>query len=701
MNRTTQVLIKNIAREVEARSCVFFLGAGTSIEAGMPGGSELAEMLARKAGWDYGHQSLQQVAEQYSTLSPVKPIIHDYLKRRLADPRVCPTDAHRALACMADKLDTIFTTNWDGLLEEAFDTAAKIRDYQRLYRDAHVPSRQPAKTSIVKLHGHIDDPDSYVVTQTDYRTFKERNPKLVDYLRFCLTASTLVVIGYGQEDTDFEEIYEEVLKSRQEGEERRRVYVVNPREDVAWEQYWRDKAQERFIRMPATDFLMDVYRQVRGIANRDEQLKVGRDLIPCLHNKPVAEFCGLPGIGKSTLLASIRREYEKAGLLTASIDFENPDFCEESKAVYRVIWDEIMQQLGMQLGYSRRKELAKQMQNNKEQVVLFFDTIDRAPSATVRWLGETFAAPMDELPDLRAIFACRFSRLPVEWGFSLKHKVETRRLTPFRRLADTRRQMELEFFHDEALARLVFELTMGHPGMVQRAMEWLRAKKARYYKDLDRDAQAELAQFVNALLDAYIFKDVGDELKPVIRHLAYFREFGWSEVSHILSLPLAECDAFIRQRLLPTGLVVRDAERRCYRVDRTARELFLNVALLQDTTYFTAVSAELAGRYEARLGKPTENWHFYVVERLYHLLNELRGRRQAGEAVDVTGILVAKLGEQLQEMADVESMLQLRESLTDDEELEFLAERVDPSLYPALLQAVEGRRAILEKAGSR
>lgn len=696
VDKAAQEFIKNIAREIEAKSCVFFLGAGVPIEAGMPGGSELAEMLTRKAGWEYGGESLQQVAEKYATLiGPVKPIIHDYLKRRLADTEVGPTDAHRALACMADHLDNILTTNWDNLLEDAFDAAKTMRDYQRLYRDAHVPTQQPAKTSIVKLHGHMDDPDSYVVTREDYRAFKEWNPKLADYLRFCLTTSTLVIVGYGQEDEDFQDIYDEVLKSRKPGEERRPVYVVNPKEDIAWEQYWRDKAQERFIRMPATDFLMNIYRQVKRIANRDEELEIGRDLIPCPHNKPVIEFCGLPGIGKSTLLTGIRKEYQKSHIYTTSINFENSDFCEDSKAGYRVVWDEIIRQLGIRASYGDREELREQLRK-KRHVVLFFDTVDHAPTGTVRWLGETFAALMDELPDLRAIFACRSSRLPSEWEFPHKHKVETQRLTPFRRFADTRQQMELEFFHDEALARLVFDLTMGHPGMVQRAMEWLRARRVKSRTDLDHTAQTELARFIDGLLDTYILKDVDDNLKPVIRQLAYYRQFAWAEVSHILHLSLSECDTFIREKLWPTGLVERDPKRYPYAVDRTARELFLNIALLQDTAQFVATSAEIGSQYDAQAAKLTENWHFYVMECLYHLVNELQGRRQACQAVDVTAALLSELDEQLQRMTDVEGILHLRGALLDDDGLETLVERVHLGLYSALLQAVEERKAVLE-----
>jgi hypothetical protein len=98
-----------------------------------------------------------------------------------------------------------------------------------------------------------------------------------------------------------------------------------------------------------------------------------------------------------------------------------------------------------------------------------------------------------------------------------------------------------------------------------------------------------------------------------------------------------------------------------------------------------------------RAAKLTENWHFFVVEHLYHLVNELRGRRQAGEVVDATAIPLSMLKEHLQRMTDLEGLYQLRETLRHDGELEVLVEQVHPGLQDTLLKTVdEGIDAIGE-----
>jgi len=100
---------------------------------------------------------------------------------------------------------------------------------------------------------------------------------------------------------------------------------------------WRDKAQQRFIRMTATEFLTAVYHQMRTIVNRDKELELGRDLIPCLHGRPVVEFHGIPGVGKSTLLRAICREYDRRSIGTAIINFETADLREGGQASRRLI----------------------------------------------------------------------------------------------------------------------------------------------------------------------------------------------------------------------------------------------------------------------------------------------------------------------------------------------------------------------------
>ena len=699
MNAATEEHIKSIVQEIENRTCVFLLGAGVSIEAGLSSGRELAEMLARKAHWEYHGEPLQRIAQNYATImGPVKPVIQEHLRRRLKEPGVTSTDAHRVLASLAEKLDMILTTNWDSLLEEAFDRA-KTREYHRLYRDAHVPSHQPTKTTIVKLHGHIDDSDSYAVTEDDYEAFRERNPKLVGLLQHCLTTSTLVVVGYSQEDEDFREIYGAMLRNLKPGEEHRHVYVVNPRDNVVSEQYWRDKAGQRFIRMTATAFFMEVHRQVKEIANRAKELEAAHDLFLYPSQKPVIEFCGMPGIGKSSLLTAIRRHYRSwdTTIHMASIDFKDDRFGDWGESGQLTIWGEITRQLGVNAPFKDTQGLRVQL-SQKRRVTLFFDAVELANNEALRWIGETFVAHTDRLPYLRVILASRYSRLTNTLELpAFSQRVESRRLTSFQRLADVMKQMSMGFIYDEELAQLVFDLTAGHPGLVQRTIEWLQERRISSHKELDVTALHELGRFLDDRLSIDILKDAGDDVSSLIRELSYYREFSLADIRRIRQQSIFDCRSFVQDRLLPTGFI-HSGSWLAYAMDRTARKLLSNIALLRSAEQFRTTNAELSLRSIERAAGMSGYWHRCTAEYIYHQLSASLGRQQEGQDEDVSATMLNQLNDRLQAASDPEKVLDLEQVLESDDELQGLAERVKPGLSQAIMGLIRQRQASLREA---
>ncbi|MEW5872795.1 MAG: hypothetical protein AB1894_26285 [Chloroflexota bacterium] len=357
---------------------------------------------------------------------------------------------------------------------------------------------------------------------------------------------------------------------------------------------------------------------------------------------------------------------------------------------HHLIWSEICRQLNLQITFENGNELKDQLRR-KRSITLFFDTVERAPIETVNWLGKTFVSLMEELPDLRAVFAGRSAILARTWGYPLRQKVETRRLTPFKRFSDTQRQMTMAFFYDEDLARLVFDLTSGHPGMVQKIIEWLSQNKIRNTRNLDTNTKAKFVDFVDELVETYILEGVDSDLKPIIRRLAYYRGFTWADVMSLRpNSTLSENDEFTRHRLWPTGLFERRQNSyHLFAVDKTVRELILGVALFRDVNQFIAITEELSNRYYDQATKKTDHWHLLIVESIYQLTNQLKGQQRLGQEINAPLVMSNWLPRRVQRVRDEEKLLRLREALNEDEDLNAMVEQVHPGLYHDLIQIVE------------
>jgi hypothetical protein len=224
--------------ELRLGNAIPFLGAGASRvgcqEGGfksLPSGSELANELADYANFPLSEKNDRDDLSKMSSYL-VDGINRDALRRKLrsvfAGPDTHSTQLHRLLATVADNL-MIVTTNYDMLLEQAFDEAHKRYDVVVYPADnedfsngvlwwtygAKEPQKlkpnqiDPAllgKTNIIyKMHGTVrpnaDRWDSFVITEEDYVTFLYRMKNAVpSAFRTYFSERAFLFLGYGLRD---------------------------------------------------------------------------------------------------------------------------------------------------------------------------------------------------------------------------------------------------------------------------------------------------------------------------------------------------------------------------------------------------------------------------------------------------------------------------------------------------------------------
>jgi hypothetical protein len=83
-----------------------------------------------------------------------------------------------------------------------------------------------AGCQVRKVHGTISQPDSLVITRSDYAEFVHDNPYTIEGLRHDLTQYVFLFIGYSLSDPDFNNIYDNVLFTM--GRMRQHHYIVVP-----------------------------------------------------------------------------------------------------------------------------------------------------------------------------------------------------------------------------------------------------------------------------------------------------------------------------------------------------------------------------------------------------------------------------------------------------------------------------------------
>lgn len=104
-------------------------------------------------------------------------------------------------------IDGIITTNWDGLLENLFsDYKPYIGQEELIFSDLYNIGE------IYKIHGCVSDPNSLVLTGSDYENFEERNYYLAAKLLTIFIENPIIFIGYSLDDKNIQNILTSIVK---------------------------------------------------------------------------------------------------------------------------------------------------------------------------------------------------------------------------------------------------------------------------------------------------------------------------------------------------------------------------------------------------------------------------------------------------------------------------------------------------------
>ena len=224
---------KQIIDFIRKGDVVLFIGAGFSIKAGAPSGSDLCDAFykalpshiqkERSLKTEY---TLQNISETYKTHYGRGALISLLQKAFNFEPK--DTSDQAQLACIP-QFKHIITTNYDSLIEDAYTGNCNL-----VVTNSDLANIDSRKPTIYKIHGDFSHPDNIVITKKDYNKLYSQQQENLIWDSICVEFSrrNVLFIGYSISDQNIQMLIEYVKK--QMGNSAKRLFVLTPEvEDTA------------------------------------------------------------------------------------------------------------------------------------------------------------------------------------------------------------------------------------------------------------------------------------------------------------------------------------------------------------------------------------------------------------------------------------------------------------------------------------
>ena len=213
MKKDIQAYLQRIAERLWDGHASVFVGAGFSKNAQLisggvspPNWDQLGNLFFEKTRKhrpkrnDLAYANVLRLAEDVENLYG-KAELSKMIRDAVNDDKLVPSDAH--LRLLALPWNDVYTTNYDTLLERA---ALRLSEQgRRLYSIIRDDEALGIETPpfLMKLHGDINDPQSIIISEEDYRTYPSKHQAMINHIRNAIMLDTMVLIGFSGNDPNF------------------------------------------------------------------------------------------------------------------------------------------------------------------------------------------------------------------------------------------------------------------------------------------------------------------------------------------------------------------------------------------------------------------------------------------------------------------------------------------------------------------
>ena len=220
--------IQTYVKNIREGSAAIFAGAGLSVGAGFVDWKELlsdvAEMLNLDINKEYDYTLLCQFyINEYQNRHHINSkILNEFAKQSKL------TENHKIIAKLP--ISTIWTTNYDQLLERAFRDSGKVVDVKHNVQQL-TNSIPGADVKIYKMHGDVDYPFDAILAKEQYEKYSTSHAAFIRELSAALSSKTFLFLGFSFNDPNVDHVLRLVRHSF--GQNQRNHYWIEKRKTVS------------------------------------------------------------------------------------------------------------------------------------------------------------------------------------------------------------------------------------------------------------------------------------------------------------------------------------------------------------------------------------------------------------------------------------------------------------------------------------
>jgi hypothetical protein len=272
-----QTFLKEYTRALREGDAALFTGAGISRAAGYVDWKQLLKDIAEDLGLDVDRESdLVALAQFHVNHRKGRDRINQLLIDEFLE-HVELTKTHHLIASLP--VHTLWTTNYDDLLETAFVAANKRIDVKRRSDDFSV-TRRRTDVTIYKMHGDKTDPAQAVLTKEDYESYNTKRELFTISLKGDLARQTFLFLGFSFADPNVLYILSRVKQLLEENSRKHYCILRPPKLGESKESAYDATRFSHWLadlhRYNIQPVLIDDYKEVEGILaelNRRAHLK--------------------------------------------------------------------------------------------------------------------------------------------------------------------------------------------------------------------------------------------------------------------------------------------------------------------------------------------------------------------------------------------------------------------------------------------